>query len=152
MNFFFPTVLFVLSAGFTFGQEITSLTEEVSTSEGIPDETYQNIVNDMCSCFNTATEGISDEMRKVIEDAGKNGTSLEEKITLYFESAANNVEDDIAILSGLGGDELMNCIGNLESKYQEVDIDNSEELLMHFFQKTDGCALTYAFILEGLKQ
>lgn len=152
MKILLSILVFVLSAGLTFGQEEPLLNKKVSKSEEISDEMYENITNDMCSCFNAATKGISVEMRKVIEDAGENGTNLGEDIGFYFENTTNNIEEDIAILSEMGGDELMGCINILESKYQDIDMDSAQEQLMEIFQKTDGCGLTYAFMLEGLKQ
>lgn len=152
MKTLLPILFFLLSTGLTFGQETPSPVEEVSKSDEISDETYQNIANDMCSCFNTATEGISDKMRVIIEGSGKNRTNLQEDIKLYLENAVDSVADDIAILSEMGGDELMSCIDNLALKYPGIGIDNSEEKLMRYFEKTKVCALTYAFLLEGLRQ
>ena len=72
MKIFFPIIIFVFSTGLTFGQEAPQTSEEVTIVEsevesGVPeDEVYENVANEMCACFNTEAEGISDGMRKVI--------------------------------------------------------------------------------------
>ncbi len=158
MKIFFPIIIFVFSTGLTFGQEVPQTSEEMTVVEsevesGVPeDEVYENVANEMCACFNTEAEGISDGMRKVIEDAGKSGTSLREVVMGHASANPEQGEIDMGIISKIYGDELMSCMSKVQSKYKDTDIDSSDEVLMEFLQKVDSCGLTYAFLLEGLRQ
>ena len=61
-------------------------------------------------------------------------------------------EIDMGIISKIwDGDELMSCMAKVQSKYEDTDIDSSDEVLMEFLQKVDACGLTYAFLMDRIE-
>lgn len=117
------------------------------------DIAYESMAVDMCGCFNDATSELTDEGRKVIEDAGQEG-DMQEAMMAYAESSPENAMHDGMILQSLGQAEVMSCIADLEKKYDNVYTSESESQvqakLILIMKDIEDCKLTYAFIKAGL--
>ncbi|MDC1283105.1 hypothetical protein N8Z27_02870, partial [Crocinitomicaceae bacterium] len=101
-------------------------------------------------CFNEATAGLSDEGRKVIEDAGENGIDTQTALMEFTQEDPIQGMKDAQILQGLGDGDFMSCVNDLESKYNDVYTTGTEaeiqEKLIDAMKDVKKCKLTYAFM------
>lgn len=133
---------------------ITTLLVGLSACNMADDGDYEGMASDMCGCFNDATAGLSDEARKIVEDAGKNDENAQDALMGYIENNPIEGMKDIEVLAGLEESDFMACLSELEKKYDDVYTTETEaevqDKLIEVMKDVDGCALTYAFVKAGM--
>jgi hypothetical protein len=118
------------------------------------DADYIEISDEMCGCFNEATAGLSEEGRDVIIEAGKNDVNFEIALTEYAQNEPVKGMQDNLVLMNLGNQGFMDCMTDIEEKYDEVYTTDSEgeilQKVMKIMQKNESCDLTYAIMKTNL--
>ncbi|MDA9298887.1 hypothetical protein N9P79_00810 [Crocinitomicaceae bacterium] len=129
---------------------ISTLLIGLSACDMADDSDYEGMASDLCGCFNEATAGLSDEGRKVIEDAGENGIDTQTALMEFTQEDPIQGMKDAQILQGLGDGDFMSCVNDLESKYNDVYTTGTEaeiqEKLIDAMKDVKKCKLTYAFM------
>lgn len=133
---------------------ITTLLIGLSGCNLADDGDYTAIADEMCGCFNEATAGLSDEGRNVIIEAGKNDIDFEIALTQYAQEEPIKGMQDNLVLVQLGEQAFVDCMTDIQTKYDEVyTTDSDDEVLqkvIKIMQKNKSCDLTYAILRNGL--
>jgi hypothetical protein len=95
---------------------ISTLLIGLSACDMADDSDYEGMASDMCGCFNESTAGLSDEGRKVIEDAGENGIDTQTALMEFTQEDPIQGMKDAQILQGLGDGDFMSCVNDFRVK------------------------------------
>jgi len=138
-------ITFVVAANVCVAQTDSTLVADI--------EVYQSMASDMCGCFNTATAGLSEEGRKVIEEAGRSDKGIQAVLMEYAERNPEQAAADGEVLTNMGGEDLMKCIEGLEEKYSDIySVDSEDEVesnIIGAMSKLEVCWLSLAFMKAG---
>ena len=119
------------------------------------DETYTNLVSDMCGCFNDATSELSDEGREVIESASESGEGLNMAMLAYAQRNPLGAVADGEVLASMASVEVLSCVADLEKKYSAVYLTDSkvaiQARMILMMKELDECKLTYTFMQAGFQ-
>ena len=133
---------------------ITTILIGLSGCNRADDADYTEIADEMCGCFNEATAGLSEEGRNVIIKAGKSDIDFEIALTEYAQEEPVKGMQDNLVLMHLGEQAFVDCMSDIQTKYDEVYTTDSEDEVLQkvikIMQKNKGCDLTYAIIKNGL--
>lgn len=133
---------------------ITTILIGLSGCNRADDADYTEIADEMCGCFNEATAGLSEEGRNVIIKAGKSDIDFEIALTEYAQEEPVKGMQDNLVLVQLGEQAFVDCMTDIQMKYDEVYTTDSEDEVLQkvikIMQKNKGCDLTYAIIKNGL--
>ncbi|MFT6982385.1 MAG: hypothetical protein ACJAUD_001152 [Crocinitomicaceae bacterium] len=133
---------------------ITTLLIGLSGCNLADDADYTEIADEMCGCFNEATAGLSEQGRDVIIEAGKNDVDFQIALTEYAQNEPVKGMQDNLVLVNLGEQGFMDCMTDIQKKYDEVYTTDSEDEILQkvikIMQKNKSCDLTYAIMKNGL--
>ena len=118
------------------------------------DKDYENMTTDLCECMNSSTEGLSDDMKNTLIDAGKNGEDIQAAIEKLAMDKPMQTMQDGQLLMQIGEDMQNGCLKDLEKKYENVYTLESEadvqKKIVETMEGKDGCGLTYAILKMAL--
>lgn len=113
------------------------------------DDDYKNLAKDMCDCVNKHATGLSDGMRNVLIESGKDGADGAKLMEEYYKKDLEQGLKDQQALEKIGV-ESDECITNLQKKYADINTNDSEaevqNKLIAELKKQKGCELTHALI------
>ncbi|MFT6246258.1 MAG: hypothetical protein ACJA0U_002512 [Salibacteraceae bacterium] len=118
------------------------------------DADYTEIADEMCGCFNEATAGLSEEGRDVIIEAGKKDVDFQIALTEYAQNEPVKGMQDNLVLENIGKQGFIDCMTDIQKKYEEVYTTDSEDEIsqkvIKVMQKNKSCDLTYAIMKNSL--
>ena len=106
---------------------ITTILIGLSGCNRADDADYTEIADEMCGCFNEATAGLSEEGRNVIIKAGKSDIDFEIALTEYAQEEPIKGMQDNLVLMHLGEQAFVDCMSDIQTKYDEVYTTDSED-------------------------
>ena len=133
---------------------ITTLLVGITACNIADDGDYNEMATDMCECFNEGLEGLSDGGKRAIVDAGKNDSDMQAALMEYGQEHTMEAMQDAKVLESLQDGNVMECVGGLEKKYEDVYSSDSDEVkqekLVEAMKGIKICELTYALVKAGM--
>jgi hypothetical protein len=134
----------------TFGILALSASILVSSCNNMAgDDDYSNAAADICDCVNKATQNLSPEFKRLMENP-----TDQEAITKWAEE---NPEEALESLASVGEMQtnIESCTKKIETKYKDVFKNESEKKalnkLMDKLKENSSCRFTYKVMKNGLQ-
>ncbi|MBM3922834.1 MAG: hypothetical protein FJ340_06480 [Sphingomonadales bacterium] len=113
------------------------------------DDDYSNAASDICDCVNKATQNLSPEFKRLMENP-----TDQEAITKWAEENPTEALESLASVGDMQT-SIENCTKKLEAKYKDLYTNDSEmevlNKLMDKLKENSGCRFTYKVMLNGLQ-
>ena len=126
-----------------------------SVKNGKEDD-FGSLAKDSCKCVNKSLKDLSPEMIEVIEGSYGNEAKLQELMTEYAMSNPTQAMEDAKKMQGSMVDDITNCMGKLQNKYDDMYTELSErevqKRLLEELRKHGDCKATYVFMKMGMSQ
>ena len=134
----------------TFGILALSASILVSSCNNMAgDDDYSNAAADICDCVNKATQNLSPEFKRLMENP-----TDQEAITKWAEENPGEALESLASVGEMQTN-IESCMKNLETKYKDLYTNDSEKevlnKLMDKLKENSSCRFTYK-VMQNARQ